>query len=140
MPNNSINIPTNTPIKYKMLKINKFSFKFLFLLNKTNIETPLPVNKPDIQVLKFIALFINNSVNKTLAPQFGIKPINEPKKGENKLSFKKTIFKKLSLTFSNKIFTIKDAINIKINVLKVCLKTDLNKLCLQSQCSSSHKL
>ena len=46
----STTIPTITPIKYIVDNINKFSFKFLLVLNNSNIPNPLPVNKPDNKV------------------------------------------------------------------------------------------
>lgn len=72
---NSSNInPENTPIKYNNIKINIFSFKFLFSLNNTIRAVPLPVKSPAINEDKLIALFKYNSVSITLAPQFGISP------------------------------------------------------------------
>ena len=70
----SINSPLNAPMKYIRLRINKFSFKFLFALNKTIKATPLPVSNPAITLDKDITPLKYNSVRTTLAAQFGINP------------------------------------------------------------------
>ena len=82
----SIIIPDNTPTKYKIPTIFKFSKKCLLVLNNIIIAIPLPVNKPLIKLPKLIALFIYNSVNITLAPQLGISPIKLDINGPKKLS------------------------------------------------------
>ena len=89
----SNNIPTKTPILYKIVIIFIFSFKLGFDLNNIKSATPLLVNKPDIVDPKGRRLFKYNSVIKMLEPQFGIKPISPLINGVNQLFFKKTCFK-----------------------------------------------
>ena len=62
---------------------------FLLDLNKTNIATPLPVNKPDIAVPNEMIPLKYNSVIITLAPQLGISPIKLAVKGAKMLFFNK---------------------------------------------------
>ena len=73
--NKSIIIPTNTPTKYIIDSIFKFSFISLFVLNNNNIPNPLPVNNPAIKLPKVIILDKYNSVIMTLLAQLGINPI-----------------------------------------------------------------
>ena len=61
-------------------------------MNKTNIATPLPVNKPAIKDGNVIILDANNLVNITLDAQLGIKPIILAIKGPKILSFKNTFY------------------------------------------------
>ena len=62
-----------------------FSLIFLFCLNSTNKATPLPERSPEIVVPKLIILSIYSCVIKTLALQFGIKPISDEKIGPRTL-------------------------------------------------------
>ena len=80
--------PDKAPIKYTVNNILTFSLTFLFILNSTSKATPLPVSNPAITEANDITLFKYNSVNITLAPQFGIKPIKLDINGLKKLSFK----------------------------------------------------
>ena len=73
--NNSIIIPERDPNKYNNIKIEKFSLRLWFSLNKIIKAVPLPVRRPLISDDMLIVLFIYNSVKMTLAPQFGINPI-----------------------------------------------------------------
>jgi len=93
---NSIMIPENTPSEYSNRSIFIFSFMFLLLLNNTSNAVPLPVNNPDISDAKFIALFRYNSVNITLAPQFGINPIKLVINGPNIVFFRNNFDKYVS--------------------------------------------
>ena len=83
-----INTPLKAPIKYIRANIFKFSFKFLFVLNNTNIASPLPVNTAAIDVPRDNTFFRYNSVSITLDAQFGISPNKLDIKGAKVLFFK----------------------------------------------------
>lgn len=68
-----------------------FSLMFLLFLINTNSDAPAPVNSPPIREASVMELFIYNSVNITLAEQFGIKPIKLVMKGPN-MVFVRNIF------------------------------------------------
>ena len=72
-----------------------FSLIFLFDLNSTKRAAPLLDNNPDINDAIDIELFRYNSVNITLAPQFGIRPIRHVMNGPN-IVFFRSIFDKYS--------------------------------------------
>ena len=91
------------------------------------MATPLPVNKPDINELKLIALLKYNSVKIILEPQFGIRPIKLVINGDRNESFKNNWDRYSSPKNSKIIFTINDAKKIN-NLLndKKALETFLN--------------
>ena len=79
---NSSIIPENNPSIYNTETINMFSLMSLLLLNSIIKAVPQLVKSPAVKAAKVMELFRYNSVNMTLAPQFGISPIrhvmNEP--------------------------------------------------------------
>ena len=100
---------------YNNIKIDMFSFKFLLLLNNTRIAVPDPVRRPLIKDGRLIALFKYSSVNITLAPQFGIKPIKLVITGPNILSFNSNFDNRSSPIYVKIMFIMKFI--IKINVI-----------------------
>lgn len=92
----SIITPEKDPSKYSNIEIKMFSLIFLFPLNNTNRAVPLPVRRPLISDAKLIVLFRYNSVNITLAPQLGIRPIRLVINGPNKVFFKNILDKYFS--------------------------------------------
>lgn len=68
-------MPDNAPSEYSRSIIVRFSFLFLLFLNRINKDDPLLVNSPPIRAPNVSVLLRYNSVNITLAAQFGISPI-----------------------------------------------------------------
>ena len=116
---NVITIPVITPILYIKLKIVKFSFRFLFVLNNTSIATPLPVSRPDIIDAKFIELDKYNSVNITLDAQLGISPIKLVINGDISVSFSSNFDRYSSPNSSNTKVIMNVAIKMNMNVFIV---------------------
>ena len=71
--------------KYKRPKINKFSFKFLFLVNNITSPSPAPAHNPATKLPKLNTPEKNKLQNNTLIAQLGIKPTNPTSKGWNML-------------------------------------------------------
>ena len=90
---NSNITPESAPIKYKSPKIIKFSFLFLFVLNKTRSAIPAPDRRPASKAENDIALFKNNSVRTTLPAQLGINHIKLVIKEPKILSFQSISFR-----------------------------------------------
>ena len=120
-----------------MLKIIKFSFIFLFTLNKTNIPIPDPVNKPPISIPVEITPDKYISVINILDAQLGIKPIKQDINGPKKLSFKRKVLIFSSPNSWIKIFKIKVVIKINKLIFKVWIKLYLKIPFSQWQLSSS---
>ena len=102
-------MPVIDPIKYRVNIINNFSLIFLIDLNKTSIDIPAPVKRPEIMVPNVNALFKYNSVIKTLEAQLGIIHIKLDINGENIVSFRNS--------FDNESSPIYSIIKLIINVI-----------------------
>ena len=76
--------PLKVATKHSVIEIKQFSFKLELTLNKTNKPTPAPASSPDIILPKLIKPDKYNSLIITDAAQFGIKPIREANKCDNK--------------------------------------------------------
>lgn len=135
---NSIITPDKEPSIYNSNTIKIFSFVFLLFLNNTIIAVPLPVSNPLISADIFIELFKYSSVNITLAPQFGIKPIKLVMNGPKIVFFRNSCDRKSSPIYVKIILIIKFITNINNEILSVCLSDDFSIPCSQSQFSSSH--
>lgn len=117
--------------------IKRFSFRWWFCLNSTNIPTPEPHSKPAIQLPKVITFSKYSSVIMTLEAQLGINPIRLMISGDSILLFSvKVIIISLSIMEFRKMLIIK----IKKVIFKVWKRLDFKILSSQWQCSSSHKL
>ena len=92
---------------------------FLLVLNNTNMPTPAPVNKPDINDPNVIALLKYNSVITTLDAQLGINPTKLDTKGPNIESFKNNVCKNSSPKKNKIVLINKDANKMNKNILNV---------------------
>ena len=108
--------PDIAPRIYSNIKIDIFSFKFLLLLNNTKIAVPEPVKSPLINDGKLMALFKYNSVNITLAPQFGISPIKLVTNGANMLSFNNNFDNRSSPIYVKIVLIMKFIIRINTTI------------------------